>query len=159
MYIVLQFGSNWILFDRNNSTSRLLEKTEVDILAGQFRNIIGKGALNVFQLNKINPSRLTKMLGSGYVLLRVGEIWTIYEGGKLTPEILDKGKISAFNAVFPGLVDEQMLSAIAIDILNPTKLLHMPTEIISHASQTNHAAGLANSRHDQVAVTGFKSSG
>lgn len=133
MYIILQFGAIWAIYDHASSNTRLLEKLEIEGLLNQFRNLVSNAVLTVIQLQKISPSRLTKAPGTGYVIVRVGEMWTMYESGNLTPKILEKAKIAQFGAIFPKLVDGQMLSAIAVDTLSPARLLSLPMKVEGQA--------------------------
>ena len=125
MYIVLQFGNLWGIYDAEIGSVRTLQEPQVSRIIAIFGNILGRGILNVFQFQKINPNRLLSMPPSGYVIVRVGSMWTIYEGGKPTPRILEEKEVGDLTDIFPKMADQQMLNALAIDSYNPVKLLNL----------------------------------
>lgn len=152
MYIVLYFGGIWLLRDGSNSKTRELEKKEIDSLSTQFNNLIAKCDFNVFQLQKVNPGKLMKFPATGYIIVRVGDMWTLYEGGNPTPMILDKTKVSEFTSIFPLLIDQQMFNTIAIDTINPAKLLNMPPP--SSASSSTGSSEKSNATSPRDLSTG-----
>jgi len=158
MYIVLYFGGIWLLRDGTNSKIRELDKKEIECLSSQFRNLIAKCDFNVFQLQKVNPGKLMKFPATGYIIVRVGDMWTLYEGGNPTPVILEKTKVAEFSAIFPQLIDQQMFNTMSIDTINPTKLLHMsPLSASSTIGVSEKPTG--NSMRDPAAGAPLKSTG
>lgn len=140
MYFILQFGTIWAIYDREATECRLLEPEEINSLQRQFTNLLGKGALSTLQITKINPSKLMKLPEAGYIIVRVGETWTLYEGGKSTSRVMDPLQVGDLKRLCPRIVDSQMLAAVSVDAINPAKLVNLPfasNGLTSHLSKAD----------------------
>jgi hypothetical protein len=133
MYYICKFTDTWTLYDKENKSSRVLERQEIFCLRSLIARLLNSSSmLLAIEVAPININKLANIEADGtdtnYYITRNANIWIIYDGVKDFARLLEDQEISFISGILSRAgTDKSPYLAIRMSPINPNKLVNLPT--------------------------------